>query len=370
MTIVDPGFVHNTSPSFGKVPADLMHNQALTDGAVRLYAHMKWRYGQKHENYEGMKSISEYMGVGEKTIAKRIKELERYDWVIVIERGENKHGHFSTHFYHVFEVQEDCRKFRLNPIVEVGDKMREKPEVLKSRASRKGIGGNPKWVKGVSLADRQNSSSDGENPGKIDEDETRQPIDHQNSSSDDHQNSSSDKLDTSLSREKIYTSGDVPVVEEEKIVPKVDFEGMRKAVSDVFGIEGRNQNHIVHMMLGSSTTDGYKQYNFKIPATPKEIYDFRPWYRREYPTQKMVQRKGQIDDYFGRFRKWKENNPEQQSNGSTTRFYDVTPPDDWYIPRQEFDVFHPVKKIRIGKATTVEEMEQVIKAYDAQEGAA
>lgn len=148
----DQGKLHD-SPQFGRVPEKLMHDVNLTDGAVRLFAHMVWRYGSNHKNFEGRSSMASYLGVSPTTITKRIQELEATDWIVTIEREvSSKTGNYQTPFYHVFLSQAQARKFRTDFKVQTGETMRAKP-VITTRKSRKGVGGKP--------AHRVNSSSQG-----------------------------------------------------------------------------------------------------------------------------------------------------------------------------------------------------------------
>jgi len=173
----DAGQLHKRPATWGKAPARLLHDTNVTDGAVRLYAHMHWRYGQNQDNHEGQRSMAETLGVSEKTIGNRVKELEAKDWIVVIERGINeKTGNYLTNFYHVFERQRDGREFRLEYTPREGERLRSKP-AARARKSRKGVGGNPLLIDQA----RQNSSSAGI---------------HQNSSSAHPPNSSSANTDS------------------------------------------------------------------------------------------------------------------------------------------------------------------------------
>lgn len=171
--MTDAGKLHR--PTYGKTPELLMHDLRITDGAVRLYAHMAWRYGDNGDNHEGMKKMAEFMGVSEAAVSKRIKELEARDWIVVVERGYNPQtGKYQTPFYHVFVSQKDCCDFRQSYECADGERIRPKPlaDEVRERKSRAGAGGNPK------LKNRPNSSSPG------------------NSSLDVRPNSSSDNLDS------------------------------------------------------------------------------------------------------------------------------------------------------------------------------
>ncbi len=176
-TTKDDGKLHAANQGWAIVPAALMHDKTITDGAVRLYAHMHWRYGSKHDNHEGAQSMADELGVSEKTIRNRIRELEARDWIVTIDRGiDAKTGNYQTPFYHVFELQADCVKFRAEYVQVGNERISPKPsmEDIDKRKVRKGVGGNPK----LKNADQRNSSSGG----------------LRNSSSGDGRNSSSDNL--------------------------------------------------------------------------------------------------------------------------------------------------------------------------------
>lgn len=154
------GKVHGAT--FGKVPPELMHDPAITDGAVRLYAHMHWRYGQNQSNFEGQVSMAKYLHVTPLTIAHRIDELESHDWVVVIYRGKNKTtGNYTTPFYHVFTSTEECRLFRENYACDEGETLLPKPAKM-VRKSRKGVGGKPSHQLNSAIGgDHPNSSIGG-----------------------------------------------------------------------------------------------------------------------------------------------------------------------------------------------------------------
>lgn len=173
----DDGKLHPVNQGWAIVPAALMHDKTITDGAVRLYAHMHWRYGSKHDNHEGAQSMADELGVSEKTIRNRIRELEARDWLITIDRGiESKTGNYQTPYYHVFELQADCLKFRAEYQQVGNERISSKPslENVDKRKVRKGVGGNPK----LKNTDQRNLSSGGQ----------------RNLSSGDGRNSSSDNL--------------------------------------------------------------------------------------------------------------------------------------------------------------------------------
>jgi hypothetical protein len=127
------GYLHTRSDNFGKVPYELISDTSISAGAVRLYAHMHWRYGSNMKNYESRASMAEAMGVTKRTITKYITELEQANWIIVKIRT-SKRGRESN-FYHVFEIQEDCLKWRK-------EKKVAKPlRTVEKRTGRAGVGG-------------------------------------------------------------------------------------------------------------------------------------------------------------------------------------------------------------------------------------
>lgn len=160
----EQGYLHHRSNNFGKIPAALMHNKNITDGAKVLYAHMHWRYGGNCQNWEGRESMAEYFGVSETTISNRVQELESHDWIIVVQRGINQNtGNYQTPIYHVFEIQKDCKVWRRKPpMLESEQTIREKKPV-KLRKSRKGKGGNPKFKTPSTQVDPVNSGFPGRN---------------------------------------------------------------------------------------------------------------------------------------------------------------------------------------------------------------
>lgn len=180
------GYLHQRTKDYGKLPALLMHDKDITDGAKLLYGHMHWRYvnANGNKNQESQGSMAELLGVTEKTISNRIKELESKHWIVTIERGyDAKTGKYQTPYYHVFEVQADCGKFRADYVPAEGERISPFPEKLRERASRKGKGGNPRL---------RNLSSDGENPQNSSSDGGTSEFNPRNSSSAVPQNSSSD----------------------------------------------------------------------------------------------------------------------------------------------------------------------------------
>jgi biotin operon repressor len=128
---MNKGTVHRLKDTFGKAPIGLLLDENLTDGAVRLYCYMHWRYGSNRRNFESLESMAQALGVSETTIGNRAQQLEQHDWIIIIRRGS------TSNFYHVFESPQACRTWRT-------EHERKKPKRnVKRRKSRAGMGGNP-----------------------------------------------------------------------------------------------------------------------------------------------------------------------------------------------------------------------------------
>lgn len=123
-----------------------MHDQTVTDGAKVLYAHMHWRYGNNHKNFESLASMAKELGVSDQTIANRLHELEAANWVVTIERRSAEKGNFVSNFYHVFEVQGSAKRFRNSYKATEGEAVRAIPQA-RVKKSRKGKGGNPENLK-------------------------------------------------------------------------------------------------------------------------------------------------------------------------------------------------------------------------------
>lgn len=136
------GYLHRRSNDFGKLPEKLMHDQTISDGAKLLFAHMHWRYGSNGQNFEGRENMAKMLGVSEMTITKRTQELEAADWIIVVRRGKEG-NEYLTNFYHVFELQEDCLRWRTEHGLPKPAPRSKKG--IRQRKSRQGVGGNPRY---------------------------------------------------------------------------------------------------------------------------------------------------------------------------------------------------------------------------------
>jgi hypothetical protein len=143
------GHLHRRTKDYGKSPAAILHDTTLSDGAARLYAHMHWRYGNNHRNFETVSSMGKLLGVDRKVIQQRIIELEARDWVVVIERKSEKKGEFTSNVYHVFEIQEDARQFRKECEAKNVEGLRPRP-AMTVKPTRKGKGGKPSHRNGAS----------------------------------------------------------------------------------------------------------------------------------------------------------------------------------------------------------------------------
>lgn len=97
--------------TFGKVPDKLMHSK-ISDGAIRVFAHIHWRAGDTGWFTEAPKTTANQLGTSVKTIRRRIKELEAGNWVAVINRPSASGKGNATNQIKPFQNQADCIKFR------------------------------------------------------------------------------------------------------------------------------------------------------------------------------------------------------------------------------------------------------------------
>lgn len=82
-----------------------------------------------------------------------------------------------------------------------------------------------------------------------------------------------------------------------------DWHGMTQAVVDVFGVRGKQQNHIANMLLGRSTTGTWKECNLTPAATPDEVRKFGAWFNRKMGGKDYQLRKAEsIQSYFIEYR--------------------------------------------------------------------
>jgi hypothetical protein len=329
--MTDDGVLHNTRRTFGKVMELLLHNTAITDGAIRLYAHMHWRYGQSKRNWEGQRSMAKYLGVTEKTISARIQELEQHDWVVVVLRGYNpKTGAFQTPYYHVFEDQADCIAFREDFQPQTNEALREKGHG-RVRKSRQGAGNkqaSPPRRQNLSSNGRQNLSSNG----------------RQNLSSNGRQNLSSNYLD-SVDLDSIEPDTKKSIVREEQRTVSVvndpkneidleewfprDPDGLADKPTGIVGVRPRDPifdlieslwlfgsggrtAKVKKLMSGGFVKSGnaktdkrdtaWIENNIDPPMDEREIAAFGEWYRDNNPEINLPEKPESISKWVHRFR--------------------------------------------------------------------
>lgn len=296
--MTDDGVLHNTRRTFGKIMEALLHDTSITDGAIRLYAHMHWRYGQNKKNWEGQRSMAQFLGVSEKTISSRIRELEQNDWVAVVLRGYNpKTGGFQTPYYHIFEDRADCIAFRQEFEPQKNEKIRDKAEA-RVRKLRKGAGN-----KHAKPPHQQNSSSDGQ----------------QNSSSDDLESVDLDSVDPdsekNVVREEQRT---VPAVNESKNKPTGIVGKPRDLIFDLieslwqFGNGGRTAK-VKKLLGGGFVPSGNAKddrrdaqwiaHNVTPGMDEREIAAFGQWYTDTHEGINMPEKPDLISTWVHRFRR-------------------------------------------------------------------
>jgi hypothetical protein len=125
--------------AFTIVPEPLIHSKSLTDGAIRLYLHLKWVAGQGKTNWQARAKIAKQLGISEATVDNRLGELMCNDW-IVGHRRIDADGNRHSNLYYIFEIQEAAISWRVQHDSDQNLIQKPKPRELKSR---KGVGGKP-----------------------------------------------------------------------------------------------------------------------------------------------------------------------------------------------------------------------------------
>jgi hypothetical protein len=280
----DSGTLHSKARTFAKVPSRMIHDTRISAGAVRCYAHMHWRYGSNHQNWEGRRSVAEHLGISERTVSTWIRELEAHAWIVVVERDYNeKSGNYTTPYYHVFESPREAHLFRKTYQAKEGERVRSLPKP-EERKSRKGVGGRP--------THRVNSSSLG------------------NSSSIGAGNSSSTDLDAT--HPEAITPRKKRAVKAVPLHSKQFLNEVYEAIATVW--DTRANGKIVSMrsmFLGTAKKGLWKDCNFNPPVKDaQEILDFGAWVHITAPREGIkgfpktaVTAAVTVQEWFYRFRR-------------------------------------------------------------------
>jgi hypothetical protein len=93
--------------NWAPVPAKVIMSKNLDHIAVRVYAYLLWRAGNKGDAWPGVDTISKDIGASGPSIKRAFRSLILDNWI----RRFRKFGRSSTTF--IFENQEDCKKFDL-----------------------------------------------------------------------------------------------------------------------------------------------------------------------------------------------------------------------------------------------------------------
>ncbi len=149
----DAGELHRTQPKYGKGPIDLVLDPSVSDGAVRQYIYMHWRYGKNKQNFEGRESIAEALHISERTVTNHCAELESAGYLVITRKSTGK---MTRNFYDLFETREECSAWRkVNNIL---CKPRETKKPKTPRKLRSGVGGQPTHAE-KSVIDLNSSST-------------------------------------------------------------------------------------------------------------------------------------------------------------------------------------------------------------------
>jgi hypothetical protein len=316
--VPDDGILHSHDKTFGKLPAVLIHDTGITDGAKVLYAHMHWRYGRNRKNFEGRAKMAQHLGVTETTITKRIQELEAAHWIVVIERGRSdKGGAYQTPFYHIFESQDDAEYFRFYYKPKEGETVRPRSYV-EPRKSRKGKGGNPKLKAASTQVHGVNSSSHGAVNSSSHYPEAFD-LDSISLASGDAVRKVQSKSQTVRSKpisqaeqHPERTEAEWAVIRQQRIDESMaqgnreaarqkNFAELEKAVKVLPGVSGKLATQYAHMINGTATKGVYAEYRIVGGITAVEFEAFLGWYGRHYPKQGIPK---EVEKLYGYIMEW------------------------------------------------------------------
>lgn len=359
----DQGQLHRKSPIFGKVPEALMHDLTITDGAVRLYAHMHWRYGRNRQFFEKLETIANWMGISERAVRDRILELESADWVIVISRRNPKSHTARVNKYHIFEDRQDARDFREAPPADELDEystIRPKSEV-DQRKGRAGHGGKPAH-KAASTGtqvplDNRNSGSNGNgdvnrNSGSK---ELEAPVLNQTHSVDATASTAGQSSTPVESRTAALRDYGNRVAEHIEALPPVsidDFgktdpaegyavapppprteplQDLKTALFEVYGWDNEGVLHNYGRMLrgikGRKGSD-YDTYKFSVPMTADELWAFAAWWKRQHPDLTLPSSPEGMAKHISAYRATAQAKPADPFAGFTFSEAPAAPVDD------------------------------------------
>jgi hypothetical protein len=218
------------------------------------------------------------LGVTDRQITRWQVELEQADWIIVIYRRNEKTGRRCGSFYHVFEVQEECREWRTKLNL-------PKPERVTAAEARKKKPASPIHLTPMSDGesdDHVTPMSDGYGSVHVtpmsghDPDSLKAYPDPK--SIDATHLGPPDTVISEKSIDPTRVQPDPP--------PAMDaFRELQVVVNEVykhdnpamFGVSG----DIAHMLLGNSDKAAYQTFNFQTPATPAEVRAFGAWWGKK-----------------------------------------------------------------------------------------
>lgn len=92
--------------NWAPVPADVILDKKLSDFAVRLYAHLLWRSGNKGSAFPGAKSIADDFGVSIATVLRGYKLLVKNNWI----KRFRRYGKSSLTC--IFETKSECQSYQ------------------------------------------------------------------------------------------------------------------------------------------------------------------------------------------------------------------------------------------------------------------
>jgi DNA-binding PadR family transcriptional regulator len=99
---------------------------------------------------------------------------------------------------------------------------------------------------------------------------------------------------------------------------KIDWNQLKSAVRKTFKVYGRQENHIINLLLSRSKKGEWAKCNLETPiATAQEVLDFGIWYATTFNNAHPPQKPEKIQSHFMRFQA--ERNSNEMSNSSITQ---------------------------------------------------
>jgi hypothetical protein len=293
LKIVETGTVHRRRAPFGMVFEALLHDLTISDGAIRLYAHMHWRYGSNHQMFERIGTMADAMGVTDKVIKTRTAELAAAGWIAVIAR-RTPEGKVTSNFYQVFESPVDAADYRKTYKRVDGEYLLPAPKPT-PRKSRKGVGGakyhKPKDKNTQVPADTVDTQVPTEGDTQVPTIQ-KQVIETQKiaasaapSAKAGSYQALSGKTDAECEAERIAMEAEQRAIDEQRIAMNEQLDLLGRAVKHYLGISGTLATKYARMLYGvfkggkkkSADDDKYLEQTALLKDAPVSANEFTDW---------------------------------------------------------------------------------------------